>query len=101
MTQCPFEPYYNQTSGGKAKSITAMILIPLSSCVIDLMLLFISSYIIRAQLPSTSSGGHTLSIISFVNFAVTFTALFIKFIDTLYDMLVALAFPSSNSLFLA
>lgn len=91
-SECPLVPMRDQDGGARAKSVIAFLLIPLSQAMIDLAIVYISSYALRSLLPEVTGTGAYVTI-WILSFAVTALQLIFKLVDTKYDMLIAMLFP--------
>ncbi|CDW81427.1 UNKNOWN [Stylonychia lemnae] len=91
-SECPLLPIRDQDAGARAKSVIAFLLIPLSQAMIDIGILYIAAYALRAQLPYSVGAGAYVAMFIF-SFAVTALQLVFKLVDTRYDMLISLIFP--------
>jgi hypothetical protein len=92
LTCSEVKPFEFMRAGDKTKFVFALFLIPFTQSLIDLGLLYISSYLLRIQLPVESSG-HTLIFLFLGTFTLTATTLTLKAADVTWDMLAALALP--------
>ena len=66
-SECPLRAIRDLGNGARAKSVIAFLLIPLSQAMIDLGIVYISSYALRSLLPEvTGTGAYvTIWILSF------------------------------------
>ena len=67
-------------------------MIPVAQAIIDLGIIYISSYALRSLLPNVTGTGTYITIFV-LSFTVTALQLIFKLIDTKYDMMIALLFP--------
>lgn len=91
-TECPLYPYNSEDAGGRFKIWLTLIFVPLSQAIIDYGLVFISCQVLRSLLPYHTTD-FTFSLVGTLSFLVTFVSLLFKFVDTRYDMLIALLLP--------
>jgi hypothetical protein len=91
-SECPLDPFRDQDSGAKAKSVIAFLLVPLSQSIIDIGILYICAYAMRSNLPQSVNYSAYIFIFM-LDFAATALQMVFKLVDTRYDMLIALIFP--------